>query len=41
MSREEYIRLGKDMRTRVESTYSMESFIKSHTDLYKEIVSQN
>ncbi|WP_298236979.1 glycosyltransferase family 4 protein [uncultured Algibacter sp.] len=41
MSTEEYIQLEKEMRTRVETTYSIESFIKSHTNLYKEIVSQN
>ncbi|MFH4964309.1 glycosyltransferase family 4 protein [Gaetbulibacter sp. M235] len=41
MSTEECIQLGKAMRTRVETNYSIERFIKSHTDLYKGICSKN
>ncbi|WP_100615110.1 glycosyltransferase [Confluentibacter citreus] len=41
MKQEEYKQLGKDMRSRVERMYSIESFIESHTDLYKKMLSKN
>jgi len=38
MEHDERIQLAKEMRTHVENEYSMEQFIKMHTELYKNMV---
>ena len=41
MKKEDHIQLEKDMRSLVESTYSIEKFIESHTELYTNMTSNN
>jgi len=41
MKYEDHKQLEKEMRSRVENTYSIEGFINSHTELYKEILSKD
>jgi len=41
MKHEDHIQLEKDMRDRVENTYSIEKFIESHTGLYTKKMSKN
>ena len=41
MSKEKQIQLEKEMRSRAEKTYSIEKFMKAHTDLYTNMISKN